>query len=205
MGFQSWSAKGKRMKAVTLWSCLFMTALGVAAGEEEKAEESGSDHNVSKRSADWGYGGHRDSYDDDHYDDDYTFGYDFYPRYRQSYRPSPVWYPQPHQQYKSYNYVTYPNQYSPYRPLYEDYGHFLYSGHDDGHHDSGYGNVGYGGKHDKHDKKKKHDEHDHDEHHEDGYGKKTSHKKRRTGYGSRRRHHRLDYDFDYFRPRYFRP
>merc|ERR1719322_1894949 len=130
------------MRVVIVLFCLVVSALAA----EEKIEESevpAPEHNVSKRSADYGYGSHH--YEDDH---DYTFGYDFYPSYRQQYRPVSTWYPQPQygsSSYRSYNYVTYPNQYSKYRPLYEDYGHFLYSAHHDDQDDYGYdsGHHGY--------------------------------------------------------------
>merc|ERR1719209_1584891 len=205
------------MKAVI--ALTFLAFMALAATEEnvdEAAAPSEDEHNIGKRSAEYGshHGGYND-HDDDYYDDDdYTYGYDFFPSYRPSYGPQiyyrPVVYRQP-TYYKGYNYVTYPNHYSPYRPLNQNYGHFLYSAHDD--HDYGYGrrhHGGYGGGHhgghgsghrhrrsvqyaragyDDHDDHHDHDDHD-KKHHRRHHGSKRrgygSRRGRRHGYGSRR-------------------
>merc|ERR1711972_275574 len=102
----------------------------------------------------------------------------------------------------SHNYLIRPNNYySPYLPLHQDYGYYLFSNQD--HYGSGYNDH-----HDRH----RREVDDHDDEHEPNHGKSkkgksrksSRHGRRSRGYGSRRRHSPFglgrffDYGFDRF-------
>merc|ERR1711973_604590 len=173
MGLKKFRSERKVMKLCVVF--LFVGLSLVLADDAKGGEEDPENVGRSKRSV-------------NHYDgpDIETYSYTHHPSYASPFYGGYGGFGLGHH----YSYRR--NHYSPYLPLYHNYGPYLYSGHHfgghHGKHHRGHSKHRGGHKHHKRDVSDYDDHHDdhYDDHHDGGYGKKhhkKSHKKGGYGYG----------------------